>query len=250
MFAVKFYLIRPRTISPFNQKRRGKTRPSKQNLSGKSSFMGLVDRGKSLSDGTVITLQDTFEMKTTSNRVPSSIPRNFTRQQYWYKGTFASGNITSSTTVSVYNTYPVQASLLAEFGSYAAIFDQYCIPCLIYRFIPLTAIQAAGSSPGLFLTVIDHDDSTALTSTGQAQEYSTLLETNQSVGQTRVVFPRIAAAVYSGSFVSYSNTRSWIDCASSTVYHYGLKSVLTPSVTDTYMYAVETDVYVLFRDNH
>lgn len=216
-----------------------------------SNFNNLVDRGKYLSDGSATSLQDRFEQKTPSSTVPSRIPRSFARQHYWYKGTYTPGNITSSSTVPIANSFSFQASLLSEFTNLSAVFDQYAIVAAVCRFVPLSFTSTSSSTtPGLFLSVIDHDDSTALVSVGAAQEYPSLLETVQTVGQTRVVYPRIAVAAYSGAFTSFANQRSWVDCASSTVQHYGLKTLLTPSTTSTYILACEIDLIICFRDNH
>jgi hypothetical protein len=74
-------------------------------------------------------------------------------------------------------------------------------------------------------SVVDYDDNTALASVGAATDYSNCVTCPQSLGVYRHFKPHCANALYGGSvFTSYGNlTSPWIDAASSSVPHYGVK---------------------------
>jgi hypothetical protein len=141
-------------------------------------------------------------------------------------------------------------SSLAPYAAYCSIFDQYAIVQAVVRIQPMLPTFAAGTGPGALVTAIDHDDSTAFTTKAQAQAFTTALETIGSIGQTRVIQPRVAVAAYSGSvFTAFANQRTYIDCASPSVPHYGLKVFFDASTTVVVNYSVDVELFVHFRDN-
>lgn len=133
---------------------------------------------------------------------------------------------------------------LPQVASFTALFDQYRIDKVQVDFIPtaqiclvpqaeVTAVAAldapivaGGASGGVYGTVIDYDDSAALANLSAYMQYS-----NFKMGQVgslkihrRTFKPHVATAAYAGAFTSYANmVNQWIDCASTTVQHYGLK---------------------------
>jgi hypothetical protein len=202
-----------------------------------------------LSDGTIVSLQDREEKKTIPSSPPTSIPRNFTHQGYWLKAGYFQSTLSNSTTVDTFSAINFQAGSINNFASFAAVFDTYCIVAAVVRIRPEQAQSTSSlSNPGLLITAIDHDDLTAVTSSVM-REYPSVLETEFTQGQTRVVYPRIALAAYTGSFNGYMNARGYIDTASGTVQHYGLKILVGQS---TYLAQAEctVDLIVHFRDGH
>jgi len=110
-----------------------------------------------------------------------------------------------------------------------SLFDQYRIEKVEVWILARNGGVALGASAfyGQLLSVIDYDDSTTI-SAAQAEAYSNCVISDARVGHYRAFVPHIATAAYSGTFTSYANENSpWIDCASSTVQHYGLKAVVT-----------------------
>jgi len=213
--------------------------------------MRLVDRTRTLGDSTVGSLQDQFELSKSAKGPPTIIPRDFSHQGYWVKGIVNFGNLVSSTLVAVNASLPVSISFLDDVTALTTVFDQYCVAGVIYRITPMTSdITSPSVFPGKLYTVIDHDDSSALPTIGAALEYSSVVSTNGYIGHTRLVEPRVAIAAYNGAFTGYANQRSYIDCASIGVQHYGLKVIADVSTGAAFTYTIEAEVFVHFRDSH
>lgn len=229
-------------------KRRHAKNKSKGQKQDNSHLLALVDRAKALSDGSAVSLQDAQEMKGASTSAPSMIPRSFERRNLWIKSSYT-GSFSSSSSVPVFGALDFQLSSVNNYTNYAAIFDQYCLAAAVVRFEPQVNAVASGIIVGNLITVIDHDDANALSSIGAALEYSTALETPGFTGQTRLVYPRFAYGVYTGSFGGFGNSRGYVDCASTNVQHYGVKYNYTVAAnTQTITYYV--DLFVHFRDYH
>jgi hypothetical protein len=229
-------------------KRHAKTKHKSKGQSGNSHLLALVDRAKALSDGTVVSLQDSQEMKRPAIAAPSRIPRSFERRTLWIKSSYT-GSFSTSSSLPVFGALDFQLSSVNNYTSYAAIFDQYCIAAAVIRFETQVNSVPAGSVVGSLITVIDHDDANALSTIAAALEYSTALESPSYLGQTRLVYPRFAVGAYTGSFGGFGNLTGYIDCASTTVQHYGLKYNHTVAAnTQTITYYV--DLFIHFRDFH
>jgi len=182
----------------------------------------LVDRGVAQSDGQAILPQDALDVTRTIS-VPSSIPRNISQQIHWFRSTYDT-QIATSATVPTYGAVNFVLSYIGDYTGYQSIFDEYCIVEATVRFVPIQGPGAvAAPLTGEFITVLDHDDSTPLSTLSSARDYPSALITKGSVGQTRVCYPRLATALYAGAFTSYGQTKCWIDMASPQVVHYGIK---------------------------
>jgi hypothetical protein len=121
------------------------------------------------------------------------------------------------------------SSLITDWSSWAAVFDQYRIVGLEIFIEPVSGTSLATSTlpSGKLYTVIDYDDSTVLATINAALAYDNCIATTSYQRQRRCFAPRIALAAYgSSAFSSYANEAApWIDCSSGTVEHYGLKAI-------------------------
>jgi len=162
----------------------------------------------------------------------------------------ASGTAASSSSANTYSQWYYSLGNLDQASSLAAVFDQYRITKIEIMFMPRVSAVAASTSlnTGVFSTVVDYDDASALTTLAQAQDYANVISSPGSVGHYRVFEPHVAVAAYSGSFSSYANeTSPWIDCASTSVQHYGVKTAW--SQTDAvYTYDVYAHLWLEFRN--
>lgn len=111
----------------------------------------------------------------------------------------------------------------------AGFWDQYRIAAI--RFIVAPQNNAIGLLTNSTTTlvpmyvVIDYDDTSNLTDAADASSYSTCLMLHPGESCERVFKPRVAMAVYNGTFGGYANVGDvWIDAASNTVQHYGIKT--------------------------
>jgi hypothetical protein len=175
------------------------------------------------------------------------------------------GGVYTTRKISIFNSYLTQQSTVATYGamnwtlsgnvtdysSLAAVFDQYRILAVEVVFRPAANTSAVyNNSKGLLSTVLDYDDSTALTAVGQALAYENCISTPMYLAQRRCLKPRVAVAIYgSSAFTSYGNVEApWIDCASPSVNHYGLKfSLDAGNSSDLQVFDVVVTTIVQFR---
>jgi hypothetical protein len=79
--------------------------------------------------------------------------------------------------------------------------------------------------------VIDYDDSSLLGSVAAAEAYSNCICLNPGESLERVFKPRMAVSAYNGAFGAFANVPDmWIDAASTSVQHYGIKTVVPPAL--------------------
>jgi hypothetical protein len=179
-------------------------------------------------------LQPTFPLKGTRIDQKYSIVQTATPNQ----------TISSSNAGPSFAYVNFTLSLLDQVSSLTAVFDQYRIKLVEVSFRPrMTFESSASANTGQFITVVDVDDSAVLSSMAQAADYQTALIGRGLDSQRRVFIPHCAIAAYgAGTFTSYANVASpWIDCSSTGVVHYGLKTAW--SQTDS-VYSIDFTVRV------
>lgn len=146
---------------------------------------------------------------------------------------------------------------LSSFPGYSAdltqLFDKYRIRSITVRFIPMQRDQITSlNSVGQLATIIDHDDNNAPASYDEMRQYPSY-RTKSLTDYHSVTFkPCVANAVYSGSsFTGYGSMKdAWIDMASPSVVHYGLKvgvqNCMLP--TNSLLYDIEITAVLEFSD--
>jgi hypothetical protein len=114
---------------------------------------------------------------------------------------------------------------VVQVASLQVLFDQYRIDDIeAWISVPACANSAAANNVVMFYSVVDYDDDAAPTQLSTLQQYTNVTTTTCSNGHYIKFKPHVAEALYSGAFTSYGNiTAPWIDSASSTVKHYGIK---------------------------
>jgi hypothetical protein len=135
--------------------------------------------------------------------------------------------ITTSNAGAVYAEHTVTLSGdVNDYASLIALFDQYrCIRVQFWLVPRIGPAQiTATANTGLVASVVDYDDAGAPTF-AQLLEYRNVLVGPGSQGHYRDFKPHTAMAVYAGAFTSFANMADeWMDCASSGVYYYGIKT--------------------------
>lgn len=162
-------------------------------------------------------------IKVPSNNAVFRITQCFELLAYHVSATASTSFVATNFTIGV----------LDQIVSLTNVFDQYRIDFIEAWITPRidTVVPSAASNPGIFHTVIDFDDSSTLTTIGQALDYSNVMMASGVVGHYRAWKPHVAGVVQSGSQVSVHNlTSPWLDSANTSVQHYGLKTAWT--VTD------------------
>jgi len=141
----------------------------------------------------------------------------------------------SFTAQPVASSAPTFYFTLSNASVTSGFWDQYRLDAVRIRVAPTqNAIQVVTNSTTTFTeiaVVIDYDDSTALTSLAAATAYSNCIILNPGESCERTFKPRMAVSAYSGAFGGFANVADmWVDAASNTVQHYGLKCFV-PGVT-------------------
>lgn len=146
-------------------------------------------------------------------------------------------------------------------STFTALYDQYRIDKVQVIIGRTNNQQSAGNStqnltfPSQQLWyVVDHDDATVLTSLTDIMQYQGAQCKNiMDNGEVKITFkPRIAVAAYAaGVFTSFSNqSAGWIDAASPTVQHFGLKLVIPCPINVTFAemnFTVRTKLWLSFK---
>jgi len=140
----------------------------------------------------------------------------------------------SSTTVPSFGGFQFSASQFSGLTTALTVFDQYCFRQIEVWIEPIAA-QGSTVFPN-FVSAVDLDDANNPTTLGQVSNHQGAIETLGGNGHYHKFVPHIAVASYSGAFTSFTNdVASWIDSASPSVQHYGIKTGLSSSpVSVTY----------------
>lgn len=126
-------------------------------------------------------------------------------------------------------------SELPNYSEFTLLFDQYKIVGVQTKFIfdancaqvPTTANALGPSLPNL-ITVNDYDDATPLIIDTDYQQYETYKIARMDRPIKRYCKPKVATAVYNGTFTGYAQSSPWIDANSANVEWYGLKYSIDP----------------------
>jgi hypothetical protein len=140
---------------------------------------------------------------------------------------------------------------ILQYSSFSAVFDQYKIDFVEVWLTPYGP-GSIGSYPlnTKIYSVVDYDDANAPTSLSALQAYENCVTTRASDGHYIKFKPHIAVAAYGGAFTQFKNEAAdWIDVASGSVQHYGVKFGCDPSVaTNDVQIDMTTRLTISFRN--
>jgi len=115
---------------------------------------------------------------------------------------------------------------LSDFSSVTnltSVFDQYRFDQIEVWLDP-HSVNGNSAWPDLY-SAVDLDDGNNPTTVASVENRTGALIGNGIDGHYHKWVPHVAFAVYSGAFTSFASVpHTWIDCASSSVQHYGLKT--------------------------
>jgi len=196
-----------------------------------------------------------YRKKTTIPKLMSSSTKFFKVKSIYSFG-IGGASIISSTPAAVagtpiFNTgsYNFQLSGIDLVSTYSALFDQYRIVAVDIRFRPQFNIDqaaAVNSNLGEFMTVIDYDDSTALSSWSAGRAYENNKVTNTMTEHHRMFKPHVAVAAYQGALTAFANfTSPWIDVAYPNTQHYGVKWAFSGGYNTTVLASYSVDAYLM-----
>ena len=131
---------------------------------------------------------------------------------------------TTSTSVPTFGQFSFALSQLAGYAEYTGLFDQYLISELEVWIDPALSLGSTASNIGEYVSAVDLDDATTPTTYAMVADKQSAVETAGQAGHYHRWAPHVAVALYSGAFTSFGNEPpGWIDVASPSVLHYGLK---------------------------
>lgn len=182
---------------------------------------------------------------------------------------FSTGN--GGVTITTYYAGSIYFSLdqLPDYTEFTALFDRYKIAGVkvVFRSFNISSLsdvqgQANGQLGGVIHYITDYDDAAVPTASDvgvqalrEHENYRTAsIFNSRGLFLKRYVRPRIALAAYAGAFTSYANVKPmWIDAASPSVQHYGLKFIVEllasqANFTQNFNFTVECTYYVMCKD--
>ncbi len=178
-----------------------------------------------------------------------------TTQQCTFHHVTEATDLVCSNAAAVTAQYNFQLSSLDIASAVGAVWDQYRIEAIRFSILPdnnANPIEPHGNTTLVQLyCVIDYDDSSALGSANAAKRYDNCAVVEPAESLCRTFQPRVATATYSGAFTSFANEGPlWIDMASQSVQHYGVKVYIpacTAAQTNVQSWKVEIEYWVSYR---
>jgi hypothetical protein len=136
----------------------------------------------------------------------------------------------SSATIPAYYGSYVPLSLFDNYLEYASLFDQYRIDEVEVWIEPQISQSTSMPNTGVLITAVDLDDANTPAAIATVQDKQGAIQSTCYAGHYHKWKPHMAVAVYSGTFTSFSNApANWIDSASPSVQHYGIKYATEPT---------------------
>jgi len=207
----------------------------------------LVQMARATGSNTNVVRDDLTERRQNFNLVQTP-PKNFMSQIHWVRQSVLqpSAYSTSATLVNEVN-FGFILNAIQNVSAYTTVFDQYCIYSATVTF---TYGQSAQQLPIQMFTAIDYDN-VANTGLSGISAFSSCNESIIVPGSSLVRFvkPCVALSAYTGAFTGFTTGRTWIDCNSTTVVHYGIRSVAAPT-TSIVTYSVDYSLVIGFRNAH
>lgn len=153
-------------------------------------------------------------------------------QEYVIHGRVDGTLVTSSASVPTFGSVNFTLNNVANSAIYTSCFDQYRFDEIEVWIEPAQGPASVPSDVGILASTVDLDDSTTPTSFGVVESAQGALVTSSFAGHYHKFQPHMAVAVYSGAFTSFANAPAdWIDVASGSVQHYGIKAAISGTTT-------------------
>lgn len=153
----------------------------------------------------------------------------------------------TSATVPTYGSSSFNMGQFNGTAEYLGLFDQYRFNYLEAWLEP-AAVIVNNVQSGLIVSAVDLDDANTPTTVQQVEDKPSSIVTTGNAAHYHRWIPHIAVAAYSGAFTAFSNAESqWIDSASNTVQHYGIKYCSSAATTAVYSYNLSIRANVSFR---
>jgi len=178
-------------------------------------------------------------------RIPTSVPKQVSNQVVWDVVKINTTITTSTSSINETNFY-WSLNSHPQASSWAALYDQWCIPQFSATF-QCAYPEGASTSPGLLYTALDFDSANNLGSIQTLEDYSTCEAAMLVAGQstTRSVRPCVKGTLQTTA--SSSLNRQWIDCATPAISWFAIRSIYGICGA-SYPVSVVTTIWYAFRN--
>jgi len=138
--------------------------------------------------------------------------------------TYTATLVTTSTTLPVFASAYITLNSFPDYTSYTSLFDEYKCE-QVEAWLEPSLIMSPSVGSCMFYSAVDIDDANTPVAYADVSDRQGAIASETGTGHYHKWKPSVANALYSGAFTSYgSEPAPWIDCASTTVQHYGLKA--------------------------
>ncbi len=192
----------------------------------------------------------------TKRKIPRTLNSNYMNVMLRTRDTIVSNNNLSE----VYETYRFQLSSCLNSGAYTAMWDQYKINKVVITWRPIrtqvVVAQNEDVTPGTFTNIPsvvyakDHDDLTPVTYADTRVRFGAK-EKLATKGHAMKIVPATLTEIYQSTIsTAYSpQFGKWLDCANSTVPHYGVRLAMEAAEPQgSYTLECKTLIYLSFKN--
>jgi len=180
-------------------------------------------------------------------KVPRGVPRNVNTIVWDLVKVNAQIVVSATSGTLAENNTAVSLSTHPQASSWAALFDQYCIPQFSVTFQSQypTNINA---QPGQLYTAIDFDNVSTLGSLSAIEDFSTCIVTTVGLGTvlTRSVKPCVKNQLASSANAGV--IRQWVDCGAPTIPHNGIRAIVSSNGAVAYTIFMEITIWYAFKN--
>lgn len=178
-------------------------------------------------------------------------PKNIRNRITWVK--FSNDAQQSITTSLSESNYTFQLSDNSSISGLTSYFDQYCIYAVSCTYTPAPTAISSSVTLGRLTTAVDYDNIASLGSETALQAFSSANTTTLAFaeGVQRFIKPCVGPAVYNfnSTLTGYAVGRMWLDCASTSIPHYGIRSIVS-GANISYTLILTIAYIVGFRNNN
>lgn len=155
--------------------------------------------------------------------------------------------VSTSLSAPVFASSSVTLASFPAFSAYTGLFDEYKIESIEAWLDPNVTMSSTAAST-MFASAVDLDDANTPLVFSDVSERQGAILSDSGTGHYHRWRPYVANALFSGAFTSYgSEPAPWIDCASPSVQHYGLKVATSANDGAARVYALTVRALVSFR---
>lgn len=167
----------------------------------------------------------------------------FKRTQYY------AANIVNNTLTNTPFSNTFRLSDVPSVSEFANLYDQYKITAIKWKLMPRSSDYAIGLTAPRIFSVLDKDDAAAPLNIDEILQYQNVKVTTFGKWHTRYIKPSIGYQL--GDLAAGVNMRAvgtgWIDMAQTTVPHYGIKGIITPS-SSALAFDLQVTYYLAFKN--